>query len=152
MDRIRISSGQVFVFRYLLPSFIIIGIVTLLLFGEWNPKPTLTVYASIVLILLAIAGVVILFAYTFQTVEIDETHIYLVGIMGVEAIPVSRVHDVTEWKLSNPRIITIHLLDKNMFWQKIRFPVPQPLMNMPYLPESPIVEKLLRLAEENRAV
>jgi hypothetical protein len=121
----RISSLWTVFHKFVLPSIFVIGFLNVLI---WGPR-TLSNGDSIPAIWFFYVMPLVFIAFTLwlgwrlKWVAVDETNrrLYVSNYRKEIAIPFSEIAAVTEFKLSDPRRITIKLHNPTEFGQKIVF-------------------------------
>lgn len=119
----RISSAFTFPYKYLLPAVYAIGLIVFFFWpGTRFPTGDRMWMWFFPLVIAAVVLTLIGF-WPIKRVLIDENsrRLYVSNYRREIAIPFSEIADVTEFKLSDPRRITIHLRNETEFGKKIIF-------------------------------
>lgn len=94
-------------------------------------------------------GLLLRLAWKLRSVAIDEDNLVVSSFTKSISIPWSEVVDVSEFLLSEPRIVTLHLRHKSDFGAKILFLAPY--RSFAFLKPHPIVNEILQYSAANRS-
>lgn len=120
----RISSILTFGHKFILPAFFALGLLNMLIWGPRYLGPDLeNEFIWPYLIVLAFEILTLLMFARVKRVLLDEKggRLYVSNYRREIAIPFSEIANVTEFRFSDPRRITIHLHQPTEFGQKIVF-------------------------------
>lgn len=141
----QISSSLTLFHKVILPILFALGIVNIGVLGlrGWYATPEEMPW-QIVLMIVAFLFLSLWLFWPLKKIAIDDNNLYVSDFHTEITIPISEIEKVSEFILSKPRRVTIHLKNPTQFGRKIVFLA----MYRPFgfLSSHPIVAELRELA------
>jgi hypothetical protein len=148
----QISSRLSFFYKFIFPGIFVLGMINtwiMLLTGQWAPSERLS-GGTMSLINLAFLAYSLLLFWPIRKIAIDDNNLYVSDWRTDITIPISEIERVSEFFLSRPRRVTIHLKNSSQYGRKIIFLAPyEPFL---FFRSHPIVAELNELARLKRLV
>ena len=119
----QISSRLSFFYKFILPGVFILGIIdigVMYLRGWFGPPGGLS-FEMMLLINLAFLATVLILFWPIKKVVVDEKNLYVTNWRAEATVPITEIERVSEFVLSDPRRVTIHLKNPARFGGKIVF-------------------------------
>ena len=142
----RISSKLTFYSKFVSPILVVLWLPIFAYF-LWNSNPSIvwssgTILFSIAVPLIAIS-VAVFFGMRLKKVSVDDDNLYVSDYRIEITIPIREIENISEFYLSEPRLVTITLRSPSEFGQKIKFIATYRLFGT--LSSHPVVDELWQL-------
>lgn len=137
----RISSLLTFLLKVSVPVGIVLGVL-IFIYPERNAGAGVIVVMSVFIALVAAYGIWL--HWPIKQVRVDDDNRYVSNYKSEIVVPLGEIENVTEFILSEPRRVTIHLRNDTEFGRKIVFLAPY--RAFAFLSPHPIVDELIQMS------